>query len=125
MLKNYFKTILRRARRDRMNTFINLFGLSMAIACCLIIFLFVDNELSYDTFHKDVDKIYRITTHETTEDGITRNYANSFLPYAPLLETKLSSIVETVRMLPQNVSISDDEGITIFQEANFFSWWRE
>ncbi|BFP41292.1 ABC transporter permease [Flavobacteriaceae bacterium GF1] len=120
MLKNYFKTILRRARRDRMNTLINLFGLSMAIACCLVIFLFVDNELSYDTFHKDVDKIYRITTHETTEDGITRNYANSFLSYAPLLETKLSSIVKTVRMLPQNVSISDDEGITIFQEANFF-----
>ncbi|UJH69161.1 ABC transporter permease [Allomuricauda sp. SCSIO 65647] len=120
MIKNYLKTIFRRAARDRLNTLINLFGLSVAITCCLVIFLFVDNELKYDTFHEHANKIYRITTHEASEDGITRNFANSFMPYAPLLESKFSSIAETVRILPQNVSISDDQNLNLFQESNFF-----
>ncbi|WP_422082863.1 ABC transporter permease [Ulvibacterium sp.] len=120
MFKNYLKTIFRRAVRDRLNTSINLFGLSVAIASCLIIFLFVDNELNYDRFHKDADKIYRITTHETTENGTIRNFANSFLPYAPLLESQFSSIAKTARLLPQSVSVSDDKKLNVFQEPRFF-----
>ncbi len=120
MLKNHLKTILRRATRDRMNTVINLFGLSVAIACCIVIFLFVNNELRYDLFHSDADNIYRITTHEMSEDGIKRDFANSFMAYAPLLESKLSFPNETVRMLPQSVSIGNPENTSVFQESRFF-----
>lgn len=103
-----------------MNTAINLFGLSVSIACCMVIFLFVNNELGYDSFHSEADNIYRITTHEISEEGIKRDFANSFMAYAPVLGSKLSFENETVSMLPQSVSISNPENTSVFQESRFF-----
>ncbi|WP_435625323.1 ABC transporter permease [Flagellimonas sp.] len=119
MLKNYLKTILRRANRNRLNTLINLFGLSVSIACCIIILLFVNHQFGYDQFHTDVEKIYRIKTHET-EEGITRNFASSSLSFTPLLDAHLPAAKETVRMLPHSVSVSYMEKDKVFQEPQFF-----
>ncbi len=119
MLKSYLKTIFRRATRNRLNTLINLFGLSVSIACCIIILLFVNNQLGYDRFHKDTDKIYRVNTHET-EEGITRSFASTSLSFPPLLGSHLPGVKETVRMLPQSVSVGYAETDKVFQESRFF-----
>ncbi|MEM8507385.1 MAG: ABC transporter permease [Bacteroidota bacterium] len=119
MIKNHLKTIVRRATRDRLNTTINLFGLSVSIACCIIILLFVNNQFGYDRFHEDTDKIYRVNTHET-EEGVTRNFASSSLSFAPLLDSHLPAVRETVRMLPQSVSVSYIQNEKVFQEPRFF-----
>ncbi|SFT89441.1 putative ABC transport system permease protein [Algoriphagus locisalis] len=60
MLKNYFTIAFRNLRKHKFYTFINIFGLSVGVAICMIISLFVINELSYDTGFKDADRIYRI-----------------------------------------------------------------
>ena len=60
MLKNYFKIALRNLKKHKFYTFINIFGLSVGVAVCMIISLFVINELSYDKHFKDADQIYRI-----------------------------------------------------------------
>src|SRR6056297_3594220 len=60
MLKNYIKTAWRNLIRDKAYITINIAGLSVGIAASLIIGLYILNELSYDKFHEDSEKIYRI-----------------------------------------------------------------
>lgn len=61
MLKSYILITLRSVKRNLSYTFLNVFGLSISIMSCLIIFLIVKNELGYDAHHKKADRIYRIT----------------------------------------------------------------
>lgn len=60
MLKNYFKIAFRNLWRHRVFSFINIMGLTVGMTACLLIFLYVRFELSYDTFHPKADRIYRI-----------------------------------------------------------------
>jgi putative ABC transport system permease protein len=60
MLKNYFKTAIRNLSRNRIYSAINISGLSLGLACAMLILLYVKDESSYDRFHTGVDHIYRI-----------------------------------------------------------------
>ena len=62
MLKNYLKVAFRNLLRFKTYSFINIAGLAIGIACCLLILLYIKNELSYDRFNKKADQIYRINT---------------------------------------------------------------
>jgi hypothetical protein len=68
MLKNYFKTALRKLRRDQSYAAINVLGMALGMGCCLLIFLIIQYELRFDRFHSKRDRIYRITTHERLND---------------------------------------------------------
>ncbi|MEV4885085.1 ABC transporter permease [Chitinophaga ginsengisegetis] len=63
MFSSYIKTAFRTITRNFSYTFLNVFGLTLSIAACLIIFLIVKNELSYDSFHKKADRTYRVNLH--------------------------------------------------------------
>ena len=60
MLKNYVKVALRYIIKYKLHSLINILGLAVAIACCFLLFLFISHELSYDLFHKNGDRIYRV-----------------------------------------------------------------
>ena len=60
MLRNYFKIAFRNLWRHRVFSFINIMGLSVGMTACLLIFLYVRFEMSYDTFHPKSDRIYRV-----------------------------------------------------------------
>src|SRR5438132_526426 len=60
MIKNYFITALRSILKNRIYSLINVVGLSLGIGVSLLIFLFVSHELSFDKFHRDADRIYRM-----------------------------------------------------------------
>jgi putative ABC transport system permease protein len=64
MYKNYFKIAWRNLIKKRAYSFINIFGLGLGIACCLLIFMFVQDELSYDNYHEKGARIYRVTHGE-------------------------------------------------------------
>src|SRR5258706_1670069 len=72
MIKNYFKTAFRNLWRNKNFTIINITGLAVGIAVCLVIFLINQFELSFDNFHKKKDRIYRILTEEHNSDGTLR-----------------------------------------------------
>ncbi|RYE17912.1 MAG: hypothetical protein EOP42_31525, partial [Sphingobacteriaceae bacterium] len=72
MIKNYFKIAWRNLRKNRAYALINVLGLSLGMACGILIFVLVKYHLSFDDFHKDKNRIYRIVT-EFHEDGI--NYS--------------------------------------------------
>ncbi len=60
LLSNYIKIGLRKVRRQKIYSFINIAGLAVGLACCAVIILYVTNELTYDSFHPDADRIFRI-----------------------------------------------------------------
>ena len=60
MLKSYVTIIVRTLRKQKGYTFIHVAGLGLGVACSLLIYLFVQDELSYDRFHEHADRIYRI-----------------------------------------------------------------
>lgn len=69
MIRTYLKTALRNLRRHKSHALINISGLAISIAACLLIFVIVQFEFSYDTFQKNYDRIYRVVTSESRRDG--------------------------------------------------------
>ncbi|RKN77984.1 ABC transporter permease [Ulvibacterium marinum] len=77
MFKNYLKIAWRNLRRRKGFTIINILGLSLGFGCSILIFLFVSHHMSYDTFHKNSDRIYRVVT-EMHQDKV--EYISSVPP---------------------------------------------
>lgn len=98
MLKNYLKTTLRNLRRHKTFSFINIFGLSVGLACSILILLFVHNELSYDSFHKNADRIYRLSLFENYAKD--NQHFNSITPgvLAPELKSYYPEVEDAARI---------------------------
>ncbi len=94
MIKNYLKVALRNLLKNPVYSFINVFGLAVGIACCLLIMLFVHNEWSYDSFHSKSDRLYRVWVHE--DYGNDEIYFNSITPV--ILAQTLGSNIPDVEM---------------------------
>ena len=63
MLKNYFKTAWRNITRQKVYSFINISGLALSLTAVWLIALFIADELSYDKYHENAERIYRIASH--------------------------------------------------------------
>jgi putative ABC transport system permease protein len=124
MFKNYLKVALRNLLRHKVYTFINIAGLSLGIAFCLLILLFVKDEWSYDTFHPKADRIYRLATKEITADKQEYFGTNTAFVLAPTLKQNLAEVESTVRVGVHMNLIR--KGETVFSESmhlvdsNFF-----
>ena len=75
MLKNYFKTSFRNLLRYKGYSFINIAGLAIGLTSSILILLWVADELSFDRFHKDADRIYQVMINNTFPDGRIDTYA--------------------------------------------------
>lgn len=84
MLRNYFKTAIRNLLRNKSYAAINIIGLAVGIAACLLIFLVVQFELSFDTYHAKKDKIHRVVSEFNTAEGVFHSSGVPF-PVAPAL----------------------------------------
>jgi putative ABC transport system permease protein len=73
MFKNYFKIAWRNIIRHKAHSIINISGLSVGIGACLLIFVILQFELSYNTFNSNFKSIYHVVTKQTAEDGINYN----------------------------------------------------
>ncbi len=73
MIINYLRIAIRHLYKNRIFSLINLFGLTLGFLCFTLLSLYVYDELSFDMFHKDADRIYRILQHETKDDGSVRD----------------------------------------------------
>src|SRR5579859_5820384 len=75
MLKNYIITALRFLRKNKIFSLLNILGLAMGLACCMLIALYVFDELSYDSYPANAADIYRVEIHLMANNGMT-TYAN-------------------------------------------------
>ena len=97
MLKNHFIIAWRNLRRQKGFSFINISGLAIGVACCILIFLYISDELSYDQYHKNADRIFRGISYSTI-GGETRVFARMPSALAPGLEEAIAEIEDSARL---------------------------
>jgi putative ABC transport system permease protein len=115
MLKNYFKIALRNFVRHKGYSVINMTGFSIGMACCLLILIYVRHELSYDTYHKDKERIYRIAQDIRTQTS-NRVFAPISPMVAPTLKTDYPQVEQTGRVLTPSQSRLVRKEDTFFYE---------
>src|SRR5579871_4600769 len=91
MIKNYFKTAFRNLIRNKSFTFINVLGLTIGIASCLLIFLVIQFETSFDNFHKKKDRIYRVVTQFNRAENVDYTSGVS-IPVGDAMRTAFSQL---------------------------------
>ncbi|MCX6217543.1 ABC transporter permease [Spirosoma sp.] len=97
MLRNYVKIATRNLVRNRVYSAINIGGLALGMVCCLLIALYVYDELSYDRFNANFAHIYRVTERQTQPEGIF-DVAVTPGPLAPALEKDFPEVQRTTRV---------------------------
>lgn len=128
MIKNYFKVAIRNMMRRKGYTLLNILGLAIGMAVCLLIILFVESELSFDNFHEKGNRIYRVAL-ERLYPGRSTSYA--IIPYSigDAMHKEFPEIEQSVRMFnPQQdqaffIRIGDkvfEEKKVLFADSNFF-----
>ncbi len=124
MFKNYFKIALRNLQRNKIYSFINIFGLSIGLACSMLILLFVKDETSFDQFHKNVNNIYRIVL-KSKFNGQEREGGNTGFLQGPRFAQNVPGIKTFVRFQKGTEDMktgSDVQSQQIFRvDSNFFS----
>src|SRR5438034_4902727 len=103
MIKNYFKIALRNLLRNKIYASINIAGLSIGLACAMLIILYVKDEVSYDRFHPNVNNIYRIVTQSIDKNnGKGRKDPNSGYLQGPRFAQNIPGIKSFVRIQSGN-----------------------
>ncbi|MCJ7524321.1 MAG: ABC transporter permease, partial [Candidatus Aminicenantes bacterium] len=96
MLKNYLKIAWRNIVRHKGYSFINIFGLAVGIACCVLMMLWISHERSFDRFHANRDSIYRVIK-ETKTNGKAMLDARTPYPLGPAIRGKVPEIINYCR----------------------------
>ncbi len=108
MWRNYLTVGRRNPLRNRVSSTINLFGLSVAIASCIVVFLFVKDFATIDHFHENAERIF-VVNHEAAPDEETLTYGMSPVPLGPAMEESLPQVEAAVRMRRRIVTFSTEE----------------
>jgi putative ABC transport system permease protein len=126
MFKNYFKTAWRSFLKNKIFSFINIAGLSIGISVCFIILLYVQNELSFDRFNKNADRIVRVVFQANINGGKI-NESNVMPPVAQTMKTDYPEVEDATRIhvygapkvTYKGKTFKDDE--LAFVDPNFFN----
>ncbi len=119
MFKNYLKIALRNLIKYKGYSFINIVGLAIGMACCILILLYVQDELSYDRYHQNADRIFRVERAGVFQ-GTEYHTANTAHPYGAALVRDYPEIQERARFRQIELPIRDTQAQFIDTEM-FFS----
>jgi putative ABC transport system permease protein len=126
MLNNYLKTALQNLRSHKAYLAINTIGLAVGIGACLLIFLLIHYETSFDDFHKNKEQIYRVVAATKTQAGMNYSKATAF-PVAQALRIDYPQLEHVARIYVRDgkqVTLINDDAITPqkhFKETVFFA----
>jgi len=126
MFKNNFILTWRNLLRNKVYSFINIAGLSIGLACCMLIILYNKDEVSYDRFHQNAANIFRITSTSIGADGkVARTDGITGMMPGPAFKREIPEVKEFVRLqgeqLPVKVGTEIFEQEAMYAEENFFS----
>lgn len=137
MLKNYLKIAYRNLLKKKVYSFINIVGLGIGMACCVLIFMFVQDELSYDNYHEKGDRIYRLTHGSSSPEGVEEgSEAEPFwvwhnAPVGPAMQEYFPEIEKIVQfsgrsdlLLSYGETTQQEDGVFFMDSTVFdvFSW---
>lgn len=106
MLKHFFAIALRTLRKNKAHSFLNIFGLAIGIACAGLIFLWVEDEVQFDSNNLKKDRIYLVKTNSKTDNGVF-THSSTPGPLASALQAGIPGISATCR-------VSEDENPILF-----------
>src|SRR5579862_9508945 len=112
MIKNYFKIAWRNLTRNKVYSFINIFGLALGICACIIIFLITQFELSFDKFHPDNGRIYRIVGGIQDEAGES-HFLNNIIPDVGGVQDQIAGFETTAAFHSYDGRISIEDGANV------------
>ncbi|MCP4632785.1 MAG: FtsX-like permease family protein [candidate division Zixibacteria bacterium] len=115
MIWNYLKIALRQLVKYKSYSVINITGLAVGIACCILIFLWIEDELSYDGFHQNKDQIYRVIMNEEFS-GQSRRIWKTPAPLAPALKNDFPEIINSCQFASLGTRLIQTGNKSILQE---------
>jgi putative ABC transport system permease protein len=98
MISNYLKIAWRNLKRNSLFSLVNVFGLSIGLACCLLIAVYVYNETHYDSYHKNLSRLYQLAT-VFIRDGSEENSPNTPAPMAAAMQREFPEIEKRARLM--------------------------
>ena len=116
-MRNYLVVLLRNLRREKLYAAINIAGLSLGVACCLILGLFLRSELTYDRHHVKHDRIYRVVNYISSGDT-GDNFAPTSRVLGPMLAEDYPEIEAVVRFQPN----SNQSGLALRHGDDIYYW---
>src|SRR6185503_1730513 len=136
MIRNYLKIAFRNLSKYKFISFINLFGLTIGLTCCLLIFIFIIHELSYDKYQPNSGRVYRVTRdfYNPETKAMSLRLSTIAPAFGPLLQNDFKEIEEMTRIVSngttairyedkmlneQNVFFADDHFFNFFKTAIF------
>lgn len=124
MLSNYLLLAWRSLTANKTVSFINIFGLSIAVACCVTVFLFLKNYWSLDNFHTNGDRIF-IVEYQTETNGQSQTWGDAPAPLAQALADDFPQVERTVRMRREGAIVSSGEHtfeeLLTYADTGYFS----
>jgi putative ABC transport system permease protein len=96
MISNYLKIVIRNFQRHKIYSVINIMGLAIGMACCILVFLYVNHELSYDKYHQDEDRIFRIAQN-IRKEAAELDTARVATPLIPAVRESFPEIESAAR----------------------------
>jgi putative ABC transport system permease protein len=125
MIRNYFKTALRNLWRNKAFSVINIVGLSVGLACCMLIFLYTMDEVSYDRFNVNADKIYHLTATFTSPTGEVNRISSTGQMHGPGFKSQIPELEDFVRIQGGDFTIKRGNDVfdqdVLYADDNFFS----
>lgn len=135
MIRNYLKIAWRNLLKKKVYSFINITGLGIGMACCVLIFLFVQDELSYDNYHEKGNRIHRVIHGSTSAEGKQLDFGSFWVwgnaPIGPALKLEFPEIDKVVQfsgrsdiLLKYGDRLYQEDGVFFMDSTVFdvFSW---
>ena len=123
MLQNYFTSAYRTLLKNKVASFINLFGLSVAVACSIVVYVFLQNYLTIDRFHENGETIF-LVEHTVEQDNELQTWGTSPMPLGPVLAATFPEIERSVRLNSRGGLVQYEGGIfeerIVFADEGFF-----
>src|ERR1700760_2766700 len=127
MIKNYLRSAWRNIARHKFISFINIFGLTTGLTCCLLIMAYIINEVSYDKYNANANDTYRVTRTFYSGPQIESLHLSAVAPpFGPLLQVAFPDIKKVTRVLPNGTTVFKykeklfNEKNGAFADENFF-----
>src|SRR6185369_10281996 len=119
MFKNFFKVAIRNLWKNRTNSFLNIFGLTVGITCAGFIFLWVEDELNYNRNNKKIDHLYEVMENQSYE-GKTYTFSSTPGLLAPTMQEEIPGIKHVCRTTWDNYTLFT-LGEKQFYERGYFA----